>query len=329
MNILVTGGAGYIGSVLVEKLLDWTKFYGPNLTESDRKVKKLVVLDNLSRKQNTLGRFCNDERFTFINGTVTDIDLVTGILSDYDIEYIIPLAGIVGMPSCKKDPAVAWMLNYNAVNAMIDELGPKHKVVIASTNSGYGSRPDGAPVTEEDPLNPISVYGMSKVEAEKAILEIGGVSLRLATVMGYSPCMRLDLLVNNFVWNAAKNREITLFEKGFRRNYIHVEDVCQAFMLAIDKYEEMSGKSFNVGLSEANLTKEELAHEIAKYTELHILEAPLMKDPDKRDYLVSNERIESMGFSPKWNMEKTIKQLLSFYKTISYDSSNVYYDNWS
>jgi len=336
MNVLITGGAGYIGSVLVEKLLGWQSLTSVSsetgylmFQQFASRVNKLVVLDNLSRKQNTLGKFCSDDRFVFVNGTVTNIDLVSQILEEHDIDVIIPLAGIVGYPSCKKDPALAWSLNYGAVNAMIDELGPKHKLIIASTNSGYGSRPDGQPITEDDPLNPISVYGLSKIEAEKAVLEVGGVSLRLATVMGYSPCMRLDLMVNNFVWNASKNREITLFEKGFTRNYIHVEDVCQAVMLAIDKYEEMSGKAYNVGLSEANLTKEELANEIAKYTELHILEAPLMEDPDKRDYKISNERIESLGFKPEWNMERTIKQLLNFYRTISYDSANVYYDNWS
>jgi nucleoside-diphosphate-sugar epimerase len=329
MNIFLSGGAGYIGSVLVEKLLEWNYKTTGWIPEGGlQAVKKLVVLDNLSRKQNTLGKFCNDDRFVFVNGSVTNIDLVTHLLEEYEIDVVIPLAGIVGMPACKKDPALAWSLNYGAVNAMIDELGPKHKLIIASTNSGYGSRDDGTPVTEEDPLNPISVYGMSKVEAEKAVLEVGGVSLRLATVMGYSPCMRLDLLVNNFVWNAAKNREITLFEKGFRRNYIHVEDVCQAFILAIQKYDDMSGKPYNVGLSEANLTKAELADEIAKYTELHILEAPLMKDEDRRDYLVSNERIESIGFKPVWDMARTIKQLLKFYETITYDSSNVFYDNW-
>jgi nucleoside-diphosphate-sugar epimerase len=342
MNILILGGAGYIGSILCDDLLNWIDYglwssIDQCVGDGTRKlieipdytvVKKLIVYDNLSRKQNTLGAFCDDPRFEFVHGSVTDIDLVVKTLEEYDIDTVIYLAGLVGFPVCEKDKALAWTVNYQAFSAIISELGPKHKLLTASTNSGYGSRPDGKPVTEDDPLNPISTYGLSKVAAEQVVLEVGGVSLRLATCMGYSPCMRLDLLVNNFVWKAAKDREITLYEKGFRRNYIHVRDVSQAFILGIKKYDEMSGKAFNVGLSEANLTKEDLAKEIAKYTELHILEAPLMKDPDKRDCLVSNERIESMGFRPMWDMERTIKQLLKFYKTIKHDSGNVYYDNW-
>jgi nucleoside-diphosphate-sugar epimerase len=318
MKILITGGAGYLGSVLIGRLFT-----------AHPRLEKVVVVDSLVRNQNTMGPFCNDPRFEFIRGDITDMGLMLDILDNIEpFDYIIPLAGIVGAPRCEFLKAQAWMINATAVSSLLLELKPEQKIIYPCTNSGYGTMSDGSPVTEDSPLTPVSTYGRTKVMAEKSILEHGGVSLRLATVMGYSPCMRLDLLVNNFVWNAVKDRNIVLFEKGFRRNYVHVEDVCKAFLLAIHKYELMSGQAYNVGLSSANLTKEQLAHKIAEHTECHIIEAPLMKDPDKRDYLVSNEKIEALGFKPAWDMDKTIQQLIKFYNTVNLQSANVFYENW-
>lgn len=346
MKVLITGGAGYIGSILVEKLLEWQQSYGPNLSEKDYVVKKLTVVDNLVRKQNTMGRFVTDPRFEFIKSNIAESFKYNGsiekfrdeevgldeliLLDEYD--FVIPLAGVVGAPRCQADFHMAWRYNFYAIQGLLailtENANREVKVIYPCTNSGYGSRLDGKMVTEDDPLSPVSVYGRSKVAAEKEVLDFGGISLRLATVMGYSPCMRLDLLVNDFTWKAVKERTLVLYEKHFSRNYIHVEDVVQAFILAIDNYDKMKGQSFNVGLSSANLTKAELSKKIAEHTELHIVEAPFMEDPDKRDYIVSNEKIENMGFRPGWDIDRTIEQLIKFYNTVTLDSANIYYENW-
>lgn len=336
MKVLVTGAGGYIGSVLVEKLLgwtDWRKMHSvtgglDSSPEFYSMVKQLTVVDNMSRKQNTLGRFCSDPRFRFFKADVLSAPQLMEELY-MDVDVIIPLAGIVGAPQCKYKSYLAWALNHAVVvDMMMDIVMTGKKVVYPCTNSGYGSRPDGKPVTEQDEINPLSTYGQSKVKAETEVLKFGGVSLRLATVMGYSPCMRLDLLVNDFTWKAAKERTIVLFEKNFKRNYIHVEDVCDAMIFAIKNYDQMKDQAFNLGNSEANMSKLELAQKIAEHTELHIVEAEHMEDPDKRDYVVSNEKIESLGWKPKWSVDDTIKQLLNFYKTVSLDSANIFYDNW-
>jgi nucleoside-diphosphate-sugar epimerase len=275
-----------------------------------------------------LGRFCSDSRFKFYGADITnDVSLMEDLYREHDV--ILPLVGLVGAPVCESNQHMAWLLNHaSVVDMAFDMKGLGKKIVYPCTNSGYGSRPDGTPVTEEDPLNPISVYGKSKVAAESVILAQGGVSLRLATVMGWSPCMRMDLLVNTFVWKAVKERSITLFEKDMKRNYIHVEDVANAFIFAINNYDKMKGQAYNIGLSDANLSKYELAQQIAKHTECHIVEAEFMQDPDKRDYIVSNEKIEALGFKPKWSLDDTIRQLIEFYYTIDLSSSNVFFDNW-
>jgi len=351
MKILITGGAGYIGSVLVKKLLEWKPISLDALVNTGNGIRwsspieKITVVDNLIRKQNVLGEFVTDSRFEFIKTNIDsfftyqgdmhpfhkgdEID-VTELACFYDV--VIPLAGIVGAPRCQEEQELSWKYNRIWIFELIKEL-EEHapvppKVIFPCTNSGYGSRPDGAMITEEDPLRPVSAYGRSKVAAEKDILSYGGISLRLATVMGWSPCMRLDLLVNDFVWQAVKRRNIVLFEKHFKRNYIHVEDVAQAFILAIEKYYQMGGQSFNVGLSSANLSKEELSKKIAEHIELHIIDAPLMEDPDKRDYIVSNEKIEALGFKPRWDIDSTIEQLIKFYQTVGLDSANIFYENW-
>jgi nucleoside-diphosphate-sugar epimerase len=338
MKVLVTGGAGYIGSILVDRLMSWCKPITLDTgdgrvsvhTDYGRpRVEKLTVVDNMTRKQNTLGQFCTDPRFKFFKADILSApQLMEELYADTDV--IIPLAGIVGAPQCKYKSYQAWALNHAAVvDMMMDISGKGVKVVYPCTNSGYGSRPDGTPVTEADELNPLSTYGQSKVKAEAEVLRFGGVSLRLATVMGWSPCMRLDLLVNDFTWKAAKDRTIVLFEKNFKRNYVHVNDVVDAMLFTIQNYDKMKGQAFNLGNSEANMSKLELAETIAKHTELHIVEAPFMEDPDKRDYVVSNARIEGLGFKSRWSVDETVKQLLKFYQTVTLDSSNVFYENWN
>jgi nucleoside-diphosphate-sugar epimerase len=338
MKVLVTGGAGYIGSVLTERLMDWNKpitldtgdgRVSVHTSHGRPMVKQLTVVDNMARGQNTLGRFCNDPRFRFFKADILSApQLMEELYMDADV--IIPLAGIVGAPQCKYKSYQAWALNHAAVvDMMMDVSGRGVKVVYPCTNSGYGSRPDGTPVTEEDELNPLSTYGQSKVKAEGKVLQFGGVSLRLATVMGWSPCMRLDLLVNDFTWQARKNRNIVLFEKNMKRNYIHVNDAADAMLLTLTNYDKMKGQAFNLGNSEANMSKLELAETIAKHTECHIVEAEFAEDPDRRDYLVSNQKIESLGFKPRWSLDDTVKQLIRFYDTVTLDSSNLFFDNWN
>jgi nucleoside-diphosphate-sugar epimerase len=332
MRILITGGSGYIGSVLVPKLLAWERHLQHPMKPAGvimstvPAVTQLTVVDSLRYNQNSLTMCHNDPRFRFIMGDVENDDLMFPLYTEADV--ILPMAGIVGFPEAAQYPELAWRLNRDVIVRMCDflrigELRPK--VVFYCTNSGYGSYPDGRAVTEVDELKPISIYGMSKVAGEKAIMNFGGVSLRLATVMGISPFMRVGLLVNTFCWFAAKQRNIVLYEKHNKRNYIHVEDVAAATLWAIDHYDDMAGQAYNLGLSTANLSKAELAANIAEQTELHILEAPLMTDPDKRDYLVSNAKIEATGWRPGWSLEDTIQSLLRFYRGVTEHSANVYF----
>jgi nucleoside-diphosphate-sugar epimerase len=337
MKVLVTGGAGYIGSVLIEKLLNLKATFNQDgspikygYKEGGLIVHELNIVDNMVRKQNTLGRFVSDERFRIYNVDILSSENLMEELYAYH-DVIIPLAGIVGAPACRKHAYQAWALNHAAVTDMMMDLAMTgKKVIYPCTNSGYGSRPDGTPVTEDDPLTPISTYGKSKVAAEEAVLKYGGVSLRLATVMGYSPCMRLDLLVNDFVWKAKKQGVIVLYEKNFKRNYIHVEDVTDAFIFALKNYDTMKGQAYNLGNTAINMSKAELAENISKWVaKTNIVEAPFMEDPDKRDYIVSNAKIEALGFKCEWGLFKTVQQLSKFYDTITLDSSNVFYENWS
>ena len=321
MKILITGGAGYICSTLVPKLLDWKN------EDGSAKVEQITVVDCLRFNQNPLAECFKDSRFRFICGDVQNRTLMAPLYVTHDV--ILPTAGLVGMPICNEFPQLAWALNHGVIQDMVSDLlklNTEAKIVYFCTNSGYGSYPDGRFVTEQDELKPISVYGQSKVKAEQVVLEQrSGTSLRLATVMGISPFMRVGLLVNTFCWQAAKQKNIVLYEAGFKRNYINVDDVAQATMFAIEHYDEMKGEAYNLGLSSANLNKRELANKIAEQTELHILEAPLLKDEDKRDYLVSNAKIEALGFKPRWTLEATIASLLRFYKGITPHSDNVYF----
>lgn len=301
-KILVTGGAGYIGSILVPELL--------------RQGFKVTVLDNLMHDQTTLLDCCVNADFDFIKGDICDYDLVGSLLPKFDI--IIPLAAIVGAPACKLNPAVTRLVNYEAYMFLVNRVSDSQMILFPNTNSGYGVGGQDNFCTEETPLRPISEYGRTKVEVEKALLEKGkAVTFRLATVFGMSPRMRLDLLVNDFTYRAFRDRFIILFEEHFRRNFIHIRDVARAFIFGIKNYDRMQGEPFNVGLSSANLTKRELCEKIKEYvSDFHILSAPLGEDPDKRDYIVSNEKIESLGWGADFTIDDGIQELLKGFKML-------------
>mgnify|MGYP000429745723 FL=1 len=251
-----------------------------------------------------------------MKGDICDSELVNSLLPKFDV--IIPLAAIVGAPACKRNPALTRLVNYDAHMNIVKNVSADQKVLFPTTNSGYGIGEKDSYCTEKTPLRPISEYGRMKVEIEKAFLDKGNaVTFRLATVFGMSPRMRMDLLVNDFVYQAVKDRVLVLFEEHFRRNYIHVRDVAKAFLFGIENYEKMKSEPYNVGLSSANLTKRQLAEKIKEYVpELYIQSAEVGEDPDKRDYLVSNEKIESLGWSPDHTLDNGIQELIKGYKII-------------
>lgn len=302
LNILVTGGAGYIGSVLVPMLL--SNGY------------EVTVLDNFMYGQTSLLDCCYNPHLKVINGDVRDNSLVKNYVDRSDA--IIHLASIVGAPACNKDPVAAKSVIYDAVWNIILARKRNQWIIYPNTNSGYGIGQEGILCTEETPLNPISLYGRLKVDAEKEILDTGNsVTLRLATVFGISPRMRLDLLVNDFVYRAVNDRFVILFEAHFKRNYIHVRDVARAFIHSLNNLETMNGQSYNVGLSDANLSKLELCEEIKKQIpDFYFHEAEVGEDPDKRNYIVSNEKIEKTGFKTEVSLQDGITELIKGYKII-------------
>ena len=302
-NILVTGGAGYIGSILVPELL--------------KKGHNVTVMDALLYGQFTLLDCCANKNFNFIKGDICNRDLLKKEINKADL--IIPLAAIVGAPACKINPMVTELVNYEAQMKMVDLISKSQMVIFPTTNSGYGIGEEESYCTEESPLRPISEYGKSKVKIEQALLEKGNaITYRLATVFGVSPRMRMDLLVNDFTYRAFKDRFIILFEAHFRRNYIHIRDVAKAFLFGIENYDSMCGTPYNVGLSSANLTKMQLCEKIKEYLpDFYIHSAPIGEDPDKRDYVVSNEKIESMGWKPDYSLDMGIVELIKGYNILN------------
>ena len=303
MKILVTGGAGYIGSILTPYLLD----QGHEVT----------VLDNFMFKQNSLLDVCHYTNFNIIRGDVRDKNLIIENLKHHDV--IIHLAGIVGAPACNKDKQLAKEVNLEAVRTISSNTSSQQMILFPVTNSGYGIGQSGIYCDEKTPLNPISLYGQTKVEAEKILLDTGNaVAFRLATVFGASPRMRMDLLVNDFVYRAFSDRFVVLFESHFKRNYIHIRDISQVFGFAMNNYNRMRGQTYNVGLSDANLSKMELCLKIKEYIpDFYILESEIGEDPDKRDYIVSNEKIESLGWRPKYSLDTGIQELIKAYKLLT------------
>lgn len=302
MKILITGGAGYIGAIMVPQLL--------------RHGYEVTVIDNFMYNQTSLLDCCYDARLNIIQGDARDKRLISQCLKDSDA--IFPLACLTGAPLCDRYPAEAKSTNLDAVKLIL-ELRSKNQIIIfPTTNSGYGVGQKGIYCTEETPLNPISHYGRLKVEAEKILLDDGNcITLRLATVFGISPRMRLDLLVNDFTYRAINDRFLVLFEAHAKRNYIHVRDVAKAFIHCLDNFEKMKGEPYNVGLSDANLSKWELCEEIKKQVpDFYFTEAKIGKDPDKRNYIVSNKKIEKTGFKPDVSLQDGIKELIKGYRII-------------
>ncbi len=295
MNILVTGGAGYIGSILVPALLG--EGYG------------VTVLDNFSYRQSTLMECCANPKFTIVRGDCRDEQVLHDLVSHHDC--FIPLAALVGAPLCQQDRIGAQSTNYDAVQLLCKLTSPSQMVLFPVTNSGYGIGEPGQYCTEESPLRPLTLYGESKVHAERVVLDReASVTFRLATVFGSSPRMRMDLLVNDFVYRAIHDRAVTIFEGHFKRNYIHVRDVARAFIYAIEHFDAMKGRPYNLGLDDANLSKIELCQAIQyMYPKFVYLEAPVGEDPDKRDYIVSNTRILETGYRTTWSLEDGIREL--------------------
>lgn len=305
MKILITGGAGYIGSILTPALL--AQGY------------EVTVLDNFMFRQNSLADCCQYEGFQVVRGDCRDETVVKELLADADV--IIPLAALVGAPLCKRDQIATQTTNFEAVKMLCSLASNEQRILMPITNSGYGIGEPGKFCTEDTPLRPISLYGVTKVEAEKAVLERdNSITFRLATVFGMSPRMRMDLLVNDFVYRAVYDRALLVFEGHFKRNYIHIRDVAKVFLHGIENFTQMRGKPYNVGLEDANLSKLELCEEIKKYLPKFVyIEAPIGEDPDKRDYIVSNARILSTGFEPEWPLGRGIKELIKGY-TILHNS---------
>lgn len=301
-GILVTGGAGYIGSVLV-----------PMLLETGREV---IVLDNFMYGQTSLLDCCHNPLIRIIRGDVRNQDLLGSLVRQSDV--IIHLACIVGVPACDKDPFAARTINLDPVKVLLRSRTRNQPLLFPNTNSGYGIGQESVYCTEETPLNPISLYGRLKVEAEAEILSRrDSISLRLATVFGISPRMRLDLLVNDFVYRAINDRFVVLFESHFKRNYIHIRDVARAFIHCLENFDAMKNQVFNLGLNDANLSKWELCQEIQKQIpEFYFHEAEIGQDPDKRNYIVSNAKIEATGFKPQISIQEGIAELIKGYQII-------------
>ena len=299
-KILITGGAGYLGSVFTRNLL---------------KNHEVIVYDNLMYNQTSLVDLSNNPNFTFHYGDVREWSKLKYLVEQVDI--VIPLAALVGFPLCEKDKDLATSINTTQIQNIVDVLSDDQMILYPNTNSGYGTRGEGM-VDETNELTPISHYGRTKCEAEDYIInESNGISFRLATVFGVSSRMRTDLLVNDFVYKLLTDRYITLFEHKFVRNFIHIQDVSRAFEYMIDNYYSFNNEIFNLGLSDENITKKQLVEKIQTHIpNTSVNYSDYYVDPDKRDYIVSNEKIEKIGWKPIFTLDDGIKELIQSYKMI-------------
>jgi nucleoside-diphosphate-sugar epimerase len=303
MKILITGGAGYLGSVITGKMLNAGH--------------EVVVLDKLIFNQTSLLVYTANHNFRFIHGDVRNEPLLEKLCNEADA--IIPLAAIVGFPACDAEPELAEEINYKQIfNIFKFTLGKNKKILYPNTNSGYGIGVGQTECTEESPLSPISIYGKTKCNAEDLLKSsTDAIIFRLATVFGVSPRMRTDLLVNDFTYKAITDKYIVVFEKNFKRNFIHIQDVANVFLFMLENYEDYKGEIFNVGLSTANLSKQELLEKIQNHVKnFAVSYNDYYEDPDKRDYIVSNAKIESTGWSPEWDIDRGIKELITGYQMI-------------
>lgn len=298
-KILITGGAGYLGSMLATKLVSMNYY--------------VTVVDILKYDKNSLSHLFGSKNFKFILGDVRKISCIKKMIKKQD--FIFPLAALVGAPLCKKFKKNTIETNVNSIQNLIKYLKFGQKIIYPTTNSGYGIGEKNKYCDENSPLKPISLYGQTKAEAERIVISYkNSVCFRLATVFGYSYRMRTDLLVNNFVEKAVKKNKLDLFEPYFRRNYIHISDVVSAFIYAIKNFNKLKGQTYNLGLSSANLTKLALAKRIKK--KIKNLKIRIIKnkfDPDKRDYYVSNKKIEKAGFKPNISLEEGIEELIDLF----------------
>ena len=306
-KILITGAAGYIGSFLTTKLVTMGH--------------EIIAIDNLSLNKNSLSHLFLNKNFSFIKGDVRDKKLISKIIKKVD--YIIPLAAIVGAPLCDKFPKLTKQVNLESIKFILKKIKKHQKIIYPNTNSGYGIGKKKTFCDENSPLNPISLYGKTKVQAEKLILKHkNSVVFRLATIFGFSYRMRTDLLVNFLVKEAVIKKKIEIFEPNLRRNYIHISDISDAFIFALNNFKKMRGNIFNLGLSNANLTKIQLARSIKKIlkkTKIKVVKNK--RDPDKRDYYVSNNKIEKIGFKTKISLEQGIEELSNLYKINDYKNN--------
>ena len=298
-HVLITGGAGYLGSILSEHLLD--KGY------------RVTALDNLLYAQKSLFHLMNHRNFDFIFGDTRDEPLLRTLAAEADV--LIPLASVVGAPACARDPWLAESVN-DGVRLVCNLASTDQLIVYPTTNSGYGTKSGDVYCTEETPLEPISKYGLEKVTLEKEVLNHPcAITLRLATVFGMSPRMRMDLLVNHFTWMAVSDGTLTIFEKNFKRNYIHIRDVADCFIHCIENSEGMVGNAFNAGLDDANLSKEALANKIKEHVPgFYVHFAEVGSDPDKRNYIVSNEKLRRAGFEANRSLDEGIEELIKGYR---------------
>ena len=302
MKILVTGGAGYIGSVMVPMLLE--------------KGHEVTVIDNFMYDQPALLDCCFQKKLTVIRGDARDEKLVSDQLKKADA--VFPLACFTGAPLCDKFPEEARAVSLDAVKMILKLRSPSQRIIFPTTNSGYGIGEKDKFCDERTPLRPVSLYGRLKVEAELAVLDSkNSITLRLATAFGASPRMRLDLLVNDFVYRAVHDGFVVLFQSHFKRNYIHVRDIARAFLHSLEHFDRMKNEPYNVGLSDCNLSKKELCEEIKKQVpRFYFVEAEVGEDPDKRDYIVSNAKIEKTGFKPQCSLKEGIEELIRAYRIV-------------
>ena len=301
-HILVTGGAGYLGSTMV-----------PDLLQQGHQV---TVLDNFMYKQASLNHVCHHPKFSVVKGDIRIESVMAPLIKKADV--VIPLAALVGAPMCSQDPVGATTVNHDAIMLMLKLLSKQQMVLMPTTNSAYGTGDKNNFCTEESPLNPISLYAKEKVGIEKELMQRGNaISFRLATVFGMSPRMRIDLLVNDFTYRAVYDRFVVLFESSFKRNYVHVRDISRVFQHGIEHFDRMKGQIYNVGLSDANVSKRELCEHIQEQVpDFVFVDAPVGKDPDQRNYIVSNAKIESTGFKPIYSLDAGISDLIKGYTMI-------------